>query len=37
MGTLDSDDREKLRKVVAAARRHGIELADDDNVRHPAP
>lgn len=24
------------KKIVAAARRHGIEVSDDDNVAHPA-
>jgi hypothetical protein len=24
------------KKIVAAAKKHGIEIADDDNVAHPA-
>ena len=24
------------KKIVSAAKRHGIEVADDDNVAHPA-
>jgi hypothetical protein len=27
---------EARKKIVAAAKKHGIEISDDDNVAHPA-
>ncbi len=32
----ESAREEARRKIVSAARKHGIEIDDDDKIKHPA-